>query len=84
MSSMQARLFSREVVPFYLSLTALVVAALACDAALHLLNAVWVGRWLGIPGTLLILASLAYSLRKRKLIRAGQPARLLRLHETMA
>jgi len=81
---MQARLFSREVVPFYLSLTALVVAALACDAALHLLNAVWVGRWLGIPGTLLILASLAYSLRKRKLIRAGQPARLLRLHETMA
>ena len=84
MSSMQARLVSREVVPFYLALIALGLAALLCDAALHLLNAVWVGRWLGIPGTLLILVSLAYSLRKRKLIRSGQPVKLLRLHEYMA
>jgi hypothetical protein len=83
MSSLQARLFSREVVPFYLSLLAL-AAALLCDAALHLLNAVWIGRWLGIPGMLMILASLAYSLRKRKLIRSGQPVKLLRLHETLA
>jgi hypothetical protein len=81
---MQARLLSREVLPFYLSLLALAAAALLCDAALHLLNAVWIGRWLGIPGTLLILGSLAYSLRKRKLIRSGQPVKLLRLHEYMA
>lgn len=84
MSSLQARLFSREVVPFYLSLVALGAAALLCDAALHLLDAVWVGRWLGIPGTLLILASLAYSMRKRKMIRWGQPAKLLRWHEYLA
>lgn len=84
MSSMQARLFSREVLPFYLSLLALAAVALLCDAALHLLNAVWIGRWLGIPGTLMILGSLAYSLRKRKLIRSGQPVQLLRLHEYMA
>ena len=84
MRSLQARLFSREVVPFYLSLIALGAAALLCDAALHLAGAVWVGRWLGIPGVLLILASLGYSLRKRKLIRSGQPAKLLRLHESMA
>jgi hypothetical protein len=84
MSAMNARLFSREVVPFYLSLIALAALALLCDAALHLLNAVWVGRWLGIPGTLLILASIGYSLRKRKLIRSGNPATLLRLHEYMA
>ena len=84
MSAMQARLLSREVLPFYLSLLALAVAALLCDAALHLLDAVWVGRWLGIPGTLFILGSLAYSLRKRKLLRSGQPAKLLRLHEYMA
>ena len=81
---MKARLFSREVLPFYLSLLALVAATLLCDAALHLLNAVWVGRWLGLPGTLMILGSLAYSLRKRKLIRSGQPIKLLRLHEYMA
>ena len=84
MSSMQARLLSREVLPFYLSLLTLAAAALLCDAALHLLDAVWVGRWLGIPGTLLILGSLTYSLRKRKLIRSGQPAQLLRLHEYLA
>jgi hypothetical protein len=66
------------VVPFYLSLLAL------ADAALHLLNAVWVGRWLGIPGVLLILGSMGYSLRKRKLIQRGKPVTLLRLHEYMA
>ena len=81
---MKARLIRREVLPFTLSLLALLAATLLCDAALHLLGAVWVGRWLGIPGTLMILGSLAYSLRKRKLIRFGQPVKLLRLHETMA
>jgi hypothetical protein len=84
MTSLKARLFSREVLPFYLSLLALAAAALLCDAALHLLGAVWIGRWLGIPGMLMILASLAYSLRKRKLIRSGQPVKLLRLHEYLA
>jgi hypothetical protein len=84
MSSLQARLFSREVLPFYLSLLALAAAALLCDAALHLLNAVWIGRWLGIPGTLMILGSLAYSLRKRKLIRSGQIVKLLQVHEYTA
>ena len=81
---MKARLISREVLPFYLALLALAAATLLCDAALHLLNAVWIGRWLGIPGTLLILGSLGYSLRKRRLIRSGQPAKLLRIHEYMA
>jgi hypothetical protein len=81
---MNARIFSREVLPFYLMVLALAAAVLLCDAALHQLDAVWIGRWLGIPGTLMILGSLAYSLRKRKLIRTGQPAQLLRLHEAMA
>jgi UPF0716 family protein affecting phage T7 exclusion len=84
MSAPKARLFSHEVVPFFLSLIVLAAAALLCDAALHLLDIVWVGRWLGIPGTLLILASLGYSLRKRKLISSGEPATLLRFHEYLA
>jgi hypothetical protein len=82
--TLRGSLFSREVVPFYLSLLALLVATLAVDAALHLLDLVWVGKWLGIPGVLLICASFGYSLRKRKLIARGHPATLLHLHERMA
>lgn len=81
---MKASLLRHEVLPFFLALVALGAAALLVDAVLHLLNAVWVGRYLGIAGTLLILGSFGYALRKRKLIRRGQPATLLRLHERMA
>jgi hypothetical protein len=81
---MRAKLVSREVLPFLLSFAALAIGALLLDALLHLLDAVWIGRWLGIPGTLLIVASFGYSLRKRGLIRVGQPARLLLLHQRMA
>jgi hypothetical protein len=81
---MKANLLRREVLPFFLALGALAVAALALDALLHVLDAVWIGRYLGIPGTFLIIASFSYSLRKRNLIKAGQPAQLLRLHERMA
>jgi hypothetical protein len=81
---MTGSLLNREVLPFLLALAALGAAALACDALLHLAGAAWVGRYLGIPGTLLILASLGYSLRKRKLISIGNPIALLRWHERLA
>lgn len=79
-----ARLLSREVLPFYLALAALAAAALLCDALLHVSGAVWIGRYLGIPGTLLIIGSFGYSLRKRRIISAGKPVTLLRWHERMA
>jgi hypothetical protein len=81
---MKFTLLTRDVLPFFLALLALIVAALLVDAVLHLMNAVWVGRHLGIPGVLLIIGSFGYSLRKRKLITTGDPANLLRLHERMA
>ena len=81
---MRARLISREVFPFYLALLALGVCALLLDALLHVFNAVWIGRYLGIPGTLLIIFSFGFSLRKRKLISVGKPVTLLRWHERMA
>lgn len=81
---MRVSLFTREVVPFFLSLALLGLAALAIDALLHWLNAVWIGRYLGIPGVLLIIGSFGYSLRKRKFITKGNPATFLRLHERMA
>lgn len=79
-----ARLLSREVLPFLASFAALAAAALALDGLLHLFDLLWVGRWLGIPGTLLIIGSTVYSLRKRRVIRQGSPARLLRWHEALA
>ena len=82
--SLKARLFSREVLPFYLALGALAALTVLCDALLHYFNLVWIGRYLGIPGVLLILGSFGYSLRKRKLISAGKPVQLLRWHEGMA
>lgn len=79
-----ARLLTREVLPHFLAFAALVAATLAIDLALHLLGGVWVGRYLGIVGLLLILGSFGYSLRKRKLIQRGKPSVWLRLHERMA
>jgi hypothetical protein len=80
----KARLLTREVLPHFLAFAALVAATLAIDVALHLLGAVWVGRYLGIPGVLLIVGSFAYSLRKRQRIKLGNPVALLGLHERMA
>jgi hypothetical protein len=81
---MTGNLISREVLPFALALVALAVSALLLDAGLHLADAVWIGRYLGIPGVLLILISLRYSLRKHKLITSGDPVKLLRRHEWLA
>lgn len=84
MSALRKTLLGREIIPFYVSLLVLAAASLLVDAVLHLLDLVWVGRYLGIPGTLLILGSFGYSLRKRQLIKSGRTIGWLRLHERMA
>jgi hypothetical protein len=81
---MAGSVLRREVLQFSGALCLLALAALLVDLLLHRAGAVWVGRWLGIPGTLLIVASFAYSMRKRKWIRRGQPVVLLRWHEGLA
>lgn len=78
---MTRSLWRRHVLPFTILLGLLALATIAGDYLLHRLNLVWVGRYLGIPGTLLIIGSLAYSLRKRKYITSGNPKTLLTLHE---
>ncbi len=78
---MTSSLWRRHVLPFTVLLGLLAAATLAGDYLLHRLNLVWVGRYLGIPGTLLIIGSLVYSLRKRKVITTGNPKTLLTLHE---
>ena len=81
---MTSSLWRQHILPFTLLLGLLAAATLAGDYLLHRMDLVWVGRYLGIPGTLLIIASLAYSLRKRKYITTGDPKTLLKLHEFSA
>jgi hypothetical protein len=81
---MPTSLWRQQVLPFAALLALLVAATLLGDYLLHRLDLVWIGRYLGIPGTLLIIGSLIYSLRKRKFIAAGNPKTLLSLHELSA
>ena len=52
---MRGRLLRGEVVPHALAFAALVGATICIDLALHLFGVAWIGRYLGIPGTLLIV-----------------------------
>lgn len=81
---MKISLWRQRVLPFSLLLGLLAAATLASDYLLHRLNLVWIGRYLGIPGTLLIIGSLYYSLRKRKYVTTGDPKTLLKMHEFSA
>jgi len=80
---MARSLFRVEVLPFLLMFALLLALAILGDRLLHLFNLVWVGRYLGIPGVLIILLSFGYSMRKRKMISSGNPSVLLRMHEFM-
>ena len=81
---MMTSLWRHHIRPFSLLLGLLAFATLTGDYLLHQLNLVWVGRYLGIPGIVLIIISLTYSLRKRKVIMAGNPKALLTFHEFTA
>jgi len=80
---MNISIIRKEILPFLALFGSLIAATVLVDALLHALDLVWVGRYLGIPGTLLILFSFLYSMRKRKLIQVGRPKSLLRLHEVL-
>lgn len=74
-------LWRNHILPFTLLVGLLAAATLLGDYLLHRYNLVWVGRYLGIPGTLLIIGSLFYSLRKRKMITSGNMKSWLSMHE---
>ncbi|MGE5153372.1 MAG: hypothetical protein ACM3ST_05085 [Bdellovibrio bacteriovorus] len=80
---MNISIFRKEILPFLVLFGSLILATVLVDAILHALDLVWIGRYLGIPGTLLILVSFLYSMRKRKLIQVGRPKSFLRLHEAL-
>jgi hypothetical protein len=80
---MQRSLVREEVVPLAVAFGALVFVTMVTDFALHELDLVWFGRYLGIPGTVLLLVSFLYSLRKRRAISFGSPKTLLASHEVL-
>lgn len=81
---MRTTLLARQVAPSLLLYALLIGAALALDFLLHAVGWAWAGRYLGLAGTVLILGSFAYSLRKRKILQRGSPKTLLDLHETLS
>ncbi len=74
----------KYVLPFLQWFGLMITIAIFVDYILHMLNLLNVGYWLSYPGTLLIILSFIYSLRKRKIIEAGSPKKLLSLHEYLA
>ncbi|MDT3671485.1 MAG: hypothetical protein ROZ37_14285 [Aromatoleum sp.] len=81
---MTKTIWRKHILPFAVLVGLLGVGTVLGDYVLHRLDLVWIGRYLGIPGTLLIIGSLVYSLRKRKMIRSGNPKALLSMHEFSA
>jgi len=78
---MDKTLFRQEILPFLGQFSLLLFGSLLGDMVLHFMQLEWIGRWLGIPGTVLIILSFLYSLRKRKIIKFGNPKFLLKMHE---
>jgi len=72
------------ILPFIQWFGLMVVIAISIDYFLHRLDLLSIGYWLSYPGTLLIILSFLYSLRKRKIFESGSPKRMLSLHEYLA
>ncbi len=81
---MKQSLLIKYVLPFFQWYALMIFLAIAIDYFLHRFQLVSVGRYLGFMGTLVIVISFVYSLRKRKIIESGSPKQLLALHEYLA
>ncbi len=62
----------------------MILIAISIDYFLHRIELVSAGLYLGYAGTIIIIVSFIYSLRKRKIIKSGSPKNLLTLHEYLA
>ena len=60
---------------------ALITLTILFDYFLHLVDLLWIGRYLGIIGTVLIITSLFYSIKKRKKNKSGGLKGYLQYHE---
>jgi hypothetical protein len=80
---MHRTVIARQVAPALLLLGGLIMAAVVLDSLMHTLGLGWVGLYLGPIGSLMLIASFAYSLKKRKKITWGQPKHLLEWHQAL-
>ena len=62
----------------------MILAAIGLDYVLHYFHLPGVGRALGYAGTLLLIVSFIYSLRKRRILKEGSPRKWLMFHEYLA
>ncbi len=81
---MKQPLFTKYVVPFFQWFLLMILIAIVIDYFLHRYQLILVGRYFGIIGTLVVISSFVYSMRKRKLIASGSPKKLLELHEYLS
>ncbi|MFZ7115581.1 MAG: hypothetical protein ACO1G9_09410 [Bacteroidota bacterium] len=81
---MKKSLLAQYFLPFLRWYALMILLAILIDYFLHRFGLVFIGRHLGLTGTVVILLSFIYSLRKRKIIQSGSPKKLLELHEYLA
>ncbi len=73
-------LLIQRTLPLSVSYLLLIIAGITLDYILHIANLVWIGRYLGIAGTLFLALSFGYSARKKKLIKNGALKFFLKFH----
>lgn len=81
---MKFLIVTKQFLPFLFLYSLMISVTIFIDFVLHYFNLVFIGRYLGILGTLFVLVSFVYSLRKRKILKAGPPKQLLKMHEYLA
>ncbi len=81
---MKLPIFIKQVLPFLFLFSLMIFVTIIIDYILHYYHLVFIGRYLGLMGTCIIVFSFVYSLRKRKIIQSGSPKDLLMMHEYLA
>ncbi len=81
---MKRSVIVKDVLPFIFWFVLLFFSVASIDYLLHQFQLVWVGKFLGIPGILILAVSFIYSARKRKIIETGSLKMLLSLHVYLA
>lgn len=81
---MRSTIFVKYFLPFVQWFGLMVALAILFDYGLHRAQLLFVGRYLGYVGTVIIIVSFVYSLRKRKIIETGSPKTLLTIHEYLS